>query len=216
MIFGKQGKPNKMSFKLLLPFLFLFIFCQNAFAQPIPCEDPVEMTPTCLEACIICDIDGFIGRHESSVAGEAPTDFCTFTVHNAQWIAFQAGSPNLSIQMAVSNCVTGFGLEMAIYEAIGCQDFKLKSNCFGGMTGTIQEGMSGTITTTDPLVIGQYYYLVMDGAGGDNCDWTLTVLDGSTQVDPLNTSGAIIGDFSTCTSLEYQLFCRCPAWCDRV
>ena len=200
-----------MSFKQYLFFFFLFLFFQNAFAQPIPCEEPAEMTPTCLEACIICDIDGFTGRHESNVQGEAPSGFCTFVVHNAQWIAFQAGSPNLSLQMAVSNCSGGFGLEMAIYEGIDCENFKLVSNCMGGTTNTIPQGGTGTITANEPLVVGQYYYLVMDGAAGDNCDWTLTVVDGNTQVEPLLTSGNIFGDFSVCPELVQEYIVNAPA-----
>lgn len=198
-----------MNIRAILPFLLL-LFTHHLFGQPIPCEEPAEMTSTCLEACIICDIDGFTGRHDSNVQGEAPSDFCTFIVHNAQWIAFQAGSTDLSVQMAVSNCSGGFGLEMAIYEAIDCENFNLVSNCLGGMTNTIQQGSTGTITTNEPLVIGQYYYLVMDGGGGDNCDWTLTVLEGSTQVEPLMTSGSIFGDFSVCPELVQQYIVDAP------
>jgi len=42
----------------------------------------------------------------------------------------------------------------------------------------------------------------MDGARGDNCDWTLTVVEGSTQVAPLETSGEIDGDFTSCPNVS--------------
>ena len=183
--------------------LFTFILCFFSTylnAQPEPCDDPAVMTSTCPEACIICDIDGYTGRHESNVNGILPNTFCTTTVHNAQWIAFQAGSENLSIKLDVSNCVSGQGLEITIYEGIDCENFKLVANCLG----SVQENTSGTITTNQPLVIGQYYYLVMDGNWGDNCDWTLTVLEGSTEVDPLEESGDILGDDATCPELLQQ------------
>ena len=80
------------------------------------------MTPTCAEACIICDIDGFTGRHESDVVGVLPDDFCTVVVHNAQWIAFQAASTDLTIRLTVSNCERGNGLELAIYKSDDCQN----------------------------------------------------------------------------------------------
>ena len=159
------------------------------------------MTPTCLEACIVCDIDGFTGRHDSDVSGEAPDDFCTFNVHNAQWIAFIAGSEDLEIELAVSNCRLGAGLEVAIYEAINCEDYRLVSDCHGGTNSPIASGTSRQITVDQPLVIGQYYYLVMDGAFGDDCDWTFTVLQGSTLVSPLTASGEIIGPATTCPEM---------------
>ncbi|MBV6654274.1 MAG: hypothetical protein KI786_10985, partial [Mameliella sp.] len=95
---------SKVCLLMLLP---LFVA-----AQPEPCDlDNPEMTPTCAEACVICDIDGFTGRHESEIPGVLPDDFCTFIVHNAQWIAFQAGSTDLSIELSVSGCTLGNGLE---------------------------------------------------------------------------------------------------------
>ena len=197
--------------RITLISLFLFFLLKYAIAQPTPCDiDNPDMTPTCMEACIICDIDGFEGRHESDIPGFAPNGFCTFVVHNAQWIAFRAGSTELSIQMAVSNCTGGFGLEMAIYEAINCENYKLISNCFGGATSTIDPGSSGTITTNEPLVIGQYYYIVMDGGLGDNCDWKLTVTNGSTKLDPLTTSGNIEGDFNICPENSQQYIVNPP------
>ena len=80
--------------------LGMILLSTNLYGQPAVCEvaNP-DMTPTCLEACIICDIDGFTGRHQSDVVGSLPDDFCTLVVHNAQWIAFQAASVDLRIRM---------------------------------------------------------------------------------------------------------------------
>ena len=167
-------------------------------AQPTPCPDPPTMTTLCADACIICDIDGFTGRHESTVVGSLPADFCTFQVHNSQWIAFIAGSVDLAVQMSVSNCESGLGLEFALYKSLDCNTFELISNCFGGVTGTVAPGQSKVIENTEPLVIGQYYYLVMDGALGDNCDWTFSVLEGSTAVSPLTATPPLQGPRSTC------------------
>lgn len=181
---------------LSLIFLPLFIWC-----QPAPCdvENP-EMTPTCVEACIICDIDGFTGRHESSVAGSLPLDFCTFFVHNAQWIAFQAASTDIKIRLSVSNCDLGNGLEMAIYKSIDCNTFEMVSNCRGG-GNAVPEGTSAEFTNTEPLIIGQYYYLAMDGNFGDNCDWTFEVLEGSTELSPLTSTAPIEGADETCPDI---------------
>ena len=68
---------KKISFTLLLC-LSLF----SLIGQPLPCEEPAEMTSFCVDACIVCDIDGFQGRHESEVVGEAPDGFCTIIVYH--------------------------------------------------------------------------------------------------------------------------------------
>ncbi len=190
------------------PFLFCFLFFLPVLllAQPEPCTDPPTMTSFCKEACIICDIDGFTGRHESDIVGEAPPGFageCTISAHNMQWIAFIAGSENLEVRMSVSNCVSNLGLEFGLYKGTNCEDLQRISNCFGGASrNTISGGESGIIRNTEPLVIGQYYYIVMDGGLGDNCDWTFDVLEGDTRVTPLNTSGTIMGNPNTCPNIE--------------
>lgn len=192
------------SLSLIMRLFFLVIFYLFVFsliAQPEPCVDPPTMTSFCNDACIICDIDGFTGRHNANIVGQAPPGFageCTFVAHNMQWIAFIAGSTNLSVNMAVSNCDQDFGLEFGLYEGIDCQNFRRISNCFGGAAGIINEGQSGTIINSEPLVIGQYYYIVMDGGFGDNCDWTFTVLSGSTSVLPIEESGEILGPEIAC------------------
>jgi len=182
--------------------IFSLALCQLVIsfplaAQPEPCGMPPEMTPLCADACIICDIDGFTGINNGGSAGEAPPGFCTFIVHNARWVAFQAGSENISILLSVSNCQMGNGLELAIYESTDCESFQLVSNCRGGFA-PVPEGSSGTFENTEPLTVGQYYYIVMDGNGGDVCNWTFTVLEGSTQVAPLENSGTISGDLYVC------------------
>ncbi|WP_367391361.1 gliding motility-associated C-terminal domain-containing protein [Lewinella sp. LCG006] len=183
--------------------LTLILFCPLiVFLQPMPCtENPPAMTPTCMEACVICDIDGFTGRHESNVPGMAPADFCTIVVHNAQWIAFIAGTEDLTIEITTSNCQMNAGLEIGMYEGINCTNFRRVSNCEGGTTTIVSPGIPRLISNTEPLVIGQYYYLVMDGAFGDNCDWTLEVVEGSTEAAPLNDAPIIEGPNISCPEL---------------
>ena len=187
--------------------LFLMLLPIILLAQPQPCDDPPVMTSVCADACIICDIDGFKGRHEATIVGEAPPGFageCTQVAHNMQWIAFIAGSENLKVSMFVSECDLGIGLEFGLYRGIGCTGYQRISNCFGGFTA-IGPGQTGTIENNEPLVIGQYYYIVMDGGLGDNCNWTFTVVEGSTKSNPLETSGEIAGNLESCPYVE-QLY----------
>lgn len=188
-------------FRYLSLYFSFFVITSIAYGQPTICEAPFEMTPFCNEACIICDIDGFQGRHDSNVRGEAPPDFCVFGVENAQWIAFLAGSETLEVDISVSNCDNFFlfsGLQMAIYESLDCETFTQKSNCIGGFF-QIRQGQTGTLFMND-LTVGQYYYLVMDGSAGDNCDWTMSVQSGTTEVAPLDSTGTIIVQDSYCSN----------------
>ena len=196
--------------QILLFLIFIILSSGKIYAQPEPCIDPPTMTSFCEDACIICDIDGFEGRHESTISGLAPFDFCTIVQHNIQWIGFIAGSENLEINLAVSNCVQGPGLEIGIYEGINCENYQQVSQCWGAQTA-VSEGTSKNFSNTVPLVIGQYYYLVMDGAFGDNCDWKFTVVSGSTQVAPLTTSGNILGDQTVCPGLPFIYNVNAPS-----
>ncbi len=178
------------------------MFC---IAQPMPCdiENP-EMTSFCDEACVICDIDGFTGRHQATIVGQAPPGFageCTIDAHNMQWIAFIAGSVDLRVRLSVSNCEDNLGLEFGLYKGVNCMNFKRISNCFGGFNA-IGPGESGVISNTESLVIGQYYFIVMDGGLGDNCDWTFTVEEGSTKTAPLTFTREIEGPAIFCPDVE--------------
>ncbi|MFN7325229.1 MAG: gliding motility-associated C-terminal domain-containing protein [Chitinophagales bacterium] len=163
-------------------------------AQPVPCGAQPDMTSYCQEACVICDIDGFTGINDDTEQGSAPPDFCTSTVHHAQWIAFIAGSTNLKITVTPSNCQTNFGLEVGIYYSEDCQNFTKVSNC----DGDILPGETGVFVNTVPLVVGQYYYFVMDGNHSDICSYTIQVIEGSTKVPELPSTPAIDGPSSTC------------------
>ncbi len=186
--------------KLLFPGLVALLLPLLLTGQPLPCGNPANMTSFCLDACVVCDIDGFTGVNNSNISGEAPPGFCTTTVHNAQWIAFRAASTNLTLQVSVSNCASGgigsfTGLEVGIYQSLDCVNFQLVSNC----DGDIPPNTSQNFTNTVPLTIGQYYYFVMDGNDGDICTYVINVINGSTQVPTLSTTGPITGITQACT-----------------
>ncbi|MCR9290176.1 MAG: gliding motility-associated C-terminal domain-containing protein [Bacteroidetes bacterium] len=192
-----------MNKQLLLLCLGLFGF-QLGNAQPPICGPNAVMGTTCQAACIICDINGFSGNNPGNTGGIPPPGYCTAVVHSAEWLGFIAGSTNLTLEFAVSNCTAGGGngLEAAIYEGIDCQNFMLVSNC----ETAIFNNTSVFISNTIPLTIGQYYWLVVDSNGGNACDYDITVTAGSTQVPPLSSTGPILGDLTACpgATIDYQ------------
>ena len=175
----------------------LFLLLPGAlWAQPEPCGPDSEMTPFCADACIICDINGFTGINNDGVQGQAPPGFCTGTAHHMQWIGFIAGSTSLTLSVSVFNCQNNAGLEVGIYKSLDCQTFQLVSNC----DGDIPPNTTQNFTNTVPLTIGQYYYFVMDGNNNDVCNYTIKVVNGTTQVMPLINSGNILGPEIVCAS----------------
>lgn len=174
--------------------ILISLYSDLTMAQPEPCGPDPDMTPTCINACVICDIDGYVGINDDTQSGQEPAGFCTGTAHHMQWIAFIAGSTNLTITVTPSNCDQGDGLEVGIYYSLNCNSFQLVSNC----DGDIQEGQIGVFSNTVPLIVGQYYYFVMDGNMDDVCQYVINVTSGTTLVPPLPDAGPIQGPANVC------------------
>jgi len=173
------------------------------FAQPEPCGPNPAMTSTCASACVICDIDGFSGVNDLSIIGQNVPGFCTTFQHNIQFIAFIAGTENITIQVEVGDCVGGGqSLELGFFESLDCQTFTPITDC----DTDIDQFTSQTFTNYNPLVVGQHYYMIIDGSGSANCEWTFNVLDGSTEVLPLTTSGDIEHVDEVCPEVSTTFF----------
>ena len=191
-IFSFQNEFSVLLLKIVsLSRIIITIWCWSfwiiIYAQPPICGTDPAMTSFCKDACIICDIDGFTGRNNSNITGQAPPGFCTSFAHHMQWIGFIAGSVNLTLEVTVSNCQRNEGLEIGLYESLDCSSFSRISEC----DTDIRPGEVRIFKTTVPLVIGQYYYFVMDGSDNDICDWSIKVTSGSTKVLPLETAPLI-------------------------
>jgi len=193
---NQTNSLKELSFILYLMFLSVFLR-----AQPPICGNSPAMTSFCSNACIICDIDGFTGRNNSSITGQAPPGFCTSEVHHMQWIGFIAGTTSLSLEVRVSNCQRNQGLEIGLYESLDCSTFRRISDC----DTDIKPGEVRIFNNTVPLVVGQYYYFVMDGSANDICDWTIKVLSGSTRVLPLEQAAPIIMPDTVCQGTSFPL-----------
>ncbi|MDG1433508.1 MAG: gliding motility-associated C-terminal domain-containing protein [Saprospiraceae bacterium] len=177
--------------------LLFMLTCILAISQPEPCGPNPATTSTCLEACAICDIDGFTGTNNTSQGGQGFNEFCTTQYNRMGYIAFIAGTEDLEIQVTVTNCMGFSGLEVGIFESFDCENFSAVTFC----DTDIPSNASVIFSNTVPLVVGQHYYLVMDGSNGTICDWTFDVLTGSTAVGQLTTSGDISGLSQTCPNM---------------
>lgn len=129
-----------------------------AKAQPSPCGATAAMTPTCVEACIICEIPWLYGINNSLITGQVGASYNAGPSHAMdrlycryyQW----------TIELEVFNCRSNDGLEVGIYEAVECKNYKkLVTDC-----DTDIAEYQAYFSRTKSLTIGQYYFWVMDGA----------------------------------------------------
>lgn len=99
--------------------------------------------------------------------------FCG-SIENNSWYQFTALSTTETFNFSsVTNCTLGDGVQAEVYEVstspLGCcSNLSSVSNCWNPATPT-----SGTVTATG-LTIGNDYILMVDGWGGDNCEFTVT------------------------------------------
>ncbi len=178
--------------------VFGFSLAKAQLEPPEPCGDNPEMSSFCETACVICDIDGYTGVNDLTAQGQGFPEFCTTQYNNMQYIAFIAGSESLTIRVDVGTCIAAIpgisSLEVGFFYTEDCENFEAITFC----NTDIDDNTSWTFTTDVPLLIGQHYYLVIDGSGGSNCDWTFNVLEGSTEASPIEFSGTLTHIEETC------------------
>jgi hypothetical protein len=177
--------------------LFLLLFLHAAFfwsQNPVTCmTNQAPGAGSCADACLHCFLDGRTGQTSGYAANPAP-GFCG-AVENNQWFGFVAGFFSITIEAIPSNCQSGDGVEIALYQ--NCSDAPIA--CAIGKSG---DG-NVTRTLTAPLDLGKTYFLMVDGYDGDQCAFQLkTSPPAAIKTPPVNPSGpiqgpAVVAPFST-------------------
>ncbi len=132
------------------------------------------LSKTCSSAPLFCQ--GLHGYCNTLGGDNMPTPFpgCTaFQLGDPSWIAFIAGTTEISIRVTPSNCVASGGnngMQGGIYASCIAQPIDLQCQCT----------TNPFILTATNFVVGQKYYMVLDGCNGSVCDYALEVLKGST------------------------------------
>lgn len=123
-------------------------------------------------------------------------------IDNNSWIKFTASNTTATLDVNVSNCFTGNGIQMQIFEGVNCTNFTPVSN--------FEESASGFIITANNLTIGNDYYLMVDGFAGDICNYTITANSGVqfpdiADVAPICDGGSVVLTAPAgATSYEWQ------------
>jgi len=180
--------------RILLQLLIFLSAAELGLAQQPPGSCPGNMAPLapfCSQACVLCDIDGYVGMNVNQSQWEAPPQFCAPQFHSIQWIGFVAGSASISFSITTLMCDDGNGLQAGIYRTVDCTSWVSVSNCDPGFTSTVLNA-SG-------LVPGNTYFFVIDGNAGDECEFQIDVLSGSATAPPVVGTPVIAGPANLCT-----------------
>ncbi len=157
-------------YRILAVFVFLFlgINLQSQICLPAPAGGD-----ECISAPLMsCNLDGYVGTSGGYTPGPPPSGFCGL-VENDQYFKFVADEEQIVIQIVPSNCTTAKGLQATLYETTDCVSLNQVSVCASfGFENTLNVVHAGT------AVIGQEYYILIDGFEGDVCDFTINVLRG--------------------------------------
>lgn len=172
---------------------FLLTFAAQVKAQlPPPCDPGAPAADNCSDACIYCNFNNYMGTTTGYTPGSAP-NFCG-SIENEQWLGFIAGAGSATFTATPNNCITGDGIQIALYAA--CDGSPVPNGCNGGQ----DNGGNIPVNINVSLTPGANYFLLIDGYAGDQCDFTITVSPPSAvQAPPIgNTIGNIQGPLTIC------------------
>ncbi len=177
----------------------IFDICTYASSPNTPagvtsCGGNLIAGDACCDAILLGeDLDGYCGN--TANYNDIPDEiagFCAF-VENNSWIAFIAADTTVVLDITSSNCLFNNGIQAAIMETNDCTNFTTISNCWNPTA----EG-TGTLTANN-ITIGETYYIMIDGWGGDQCDYVIDIVSG------VETVSVSADDYEICQGQSTQL-----------
>lgn len=148
---------------------------------------------SCPQAPILCEnLDGYCNEINNN---NTPQNFpgCPgWQLNNDEWFAFFAGTDSISILVTPSNCNQGqnMGLQAGIYAGCGPPWNAMDLQC-----ACTQNPF---ILNSGNFLVGQVYWFVIDGCGGNVCDYAIDVLYGSTVGVAPDPPGPVTGPTPVC------------------
>ena len=166
--------------------------CQNA-NYPVPPADSCQLAPPFCASFL----NGFCSGNAGFVA-DAPGNLVQVfdcSIENNQWLTFVPCDDTVQFVFSVSDCSNALGLEFSVLQTVDCQNFTAISGCL-----SIDEGLIDTLLAVG-LTPGETYHLMVDGIGGDVCQWEIHTVAGASDGKTLqeeNTPGFIQGEDKIC------------------
>ena len=141
-----------------------------------PCGNPTSNDYCSNPASLVPAVGTFSSSTSALYTADQPGNvssvFCG-SIENNSWYYFVATAGSASFPItSVTGCSSSSGIQAHVYSvtqsSIGCcSSFTSVSNCFNPGTNT-----TGTVTATG-LTVGQTYILMVDGNGGNVCNYTI-------------------------------------------
>lgn len=149
--------------------LFIFLLWSVGISAQSPCgSPPPPPTDDCGSACVLCDLSEINGYTGTSGSYTPDGSFSCGSTENDQWFAFMAASPFISLTVTPTGCSNGNGIQLAVFEG----------SCGGSEVGCSSPGIQTPTTVSFSAVVGQTYYVMIDGYGGDNCGFSVNAVGG--------------------------------------
>ncbi len=147
--------------------------------EPLP--DPSDFCSTAPVICSLDCLDGFTGTLPDTFYMPQPDPLCggDGQPNNPSWFAFVAGSKTIDISIIPSGCNMIFkdgqpetiGIQAGIYS-----DCSWDNSSIVCATDGCQDLIAETLNlVSSDFVIGETYYLFVDGCGGSICDYEVVV-----------------------------------------
>lgn len=179
----------------------------QSFIPPVCQSGQPISSPTCVSACVNCDMNsGFDDQLFAFPFPDIVVNFCVdapgqgpLVLTNARWYAFIAGSSFVEFSFKTTGCSSGNNIDVALF-------------AYCPTSGPGNEALS-CATPLDPdnptlsfngLSVGDVYLLVVDGANGAVCKYSVIVSQGSANPPNLGPLGTISGPTEVCPKAKVK------------
>ncbi|MEI7595565.1 MAG: PKD domain-containing protein [Bacteroidota bacterium] len=153
----------------------------------------------CSNATPICDLNGYCGTTFKYDATTAPNGYTidkpgnmtdgsgsalfTGSIDNNSWLKFVAGDVTATFNAHVGTCTdasSSKNIQIAVYDCSNCNNFVIKSDITltQGSGVTFVPGTSYAVVTATNLIVGNVYYIMIDGVSGAECEYVIEAVSG--------------------------------------
>ena len=176
-------------------------------SQPA-CSSLSSAGHSCALATPVCSFNGYCGNTSSGVSSWTDLDlaFCG-GIQNNSFVKFVAAATSAVFNVWVYNSVQTSttvtkGLQMMFFSTSNCGSGSVNNfACYHN----IPPGTYPSIIQASGLTIGNTYYLMFDGYGGDACDYTITPISGVQTVVITGTTSSGSTSNSICSGESITL-----------
>ncbi|MCP4439937.1 MAG: T9SS type A sorting domain-containing protein [Aureispira sp.] len=150
-----------------------FDICITTPIPPPPCGSNPAPTDICTAAPLINNLNGFCGTtaatYNATSHGNVSSVFCG-SIENNSFFQFQATGPTVSINYWISGASCTSGIQIEIFTVTGACATGTWTSVSTCLSPSGAAGTSGNYVMSG-LVAGTTYYVMIDGFGGDVCDY---------------------------------------------